>query len=117
EGGGSLHRPCSQRRKGGGPAGSAVHQTRTGDQSEYRENPRPRRATHAARPRRRGHRIDWSLLHCMSPVVALRGLREMSPRLSAFGAKRTYPSIRAHSLRPLMTDAVEKVVNDLTKPF
>ena len=46
-----------QRRQAGRSAGTAAHQSRTGDQPQDRESARPRRAAAAARPRRRGDRV------------------------------------------------------------
>jgi hypothetical protein len=43
------------------------------------------------------------LLRCMSPLVALSGLSETSERLSAFGAKRTYPAVSSRSCPTRMT--------------
>ena len=58
-----LHRPHSQGREAGRPAGPAVHEGRAGHQSQDRQGARPHRPADAARPRRRGdriiHRSSW----------------------------------------------------------
>src|SRR5262249_55218600 len=45
-------------REAGRPAGAGTHQVRVGNQSQYGQGARPRCATHAARPRRRGDRMS-----------------------------------------------------------
>src|SRR5262249_29069412 len=52
-----LHRADSQRRKAGRLADPAVGEIRIHHQPQDREGARPRRATDAARPRRRGYRV------------------------------------------------------------
>jgi putative ABC transport system substrate-binding protein len=54
-------------------------------------------AADAARPRRRGHRIDRALLRCMSPVLALSGHHDRAERCPLSGGKRTFGSASAMS--------------------
>src|SRR5262249_50245106 len=53
-------------------AGRAVQQIRTRDQPASGKGPRPRSARKAARPRRRGDRIECSLLRCVRSLLARR---------------------------------------------
>src|SRR5258708_31785033 len=55
---GRLRRPDPQRREGGRLAGAGADQIRVGDQPQDRQDARPRSATLAARPRRRGDRMS-----------------------------------------------------------
>jgi hypothetical protein len=50
--------------------GAGTDKVRAGDRHEDGEGARPHRATHLARPRRRGDRIELHLLRCMSPKLA-----------------------------------------------
>jgi hypothetical protein len=53
-----LYRSRPQGRRAGGPAGGTGEQVRAGNQRRDRQDARPHRAAHAARPRRRGDRIS-----------------------------------------------------------
>src|SRR5215831_6469454 len=53
-----VRRPYPQGRKTWGSAGAGTDQVRAGDQSQDRQSARPRSAADAARPRRRGDRIE-----------------------------------------------------------
>ena len=55
---GRLRRPHPQRREAGRPSSASADQIRAGDQPQDREGARPRSAADAARPRRRGDRIE-----------------------------------------------------------
>ena len=94
-----------QGREAGGHAGSAIDQVRTGHQPPDRPNARPRRATLAARPRRRGDRMRATRVHhaarrrggCVAaaaraqqpamPVIAFlgSGASLVAPRFTLFG--------------------------------
>jgi hypothetical protein len=52
-----LRRSHPQRREAGRPASAGANEVRTGNQPRHRQDARPRSATLAARPRRRGDRM------------------------------------------------------------
>ena len=74
-----LCRSHPQGRQACRPAGRAVDQVRAGHQPRDRQDARPRRAAHAARPRRRGDRMNAARVHHAARRrgggVAARGAR------------------------------------------
>src|SRR5215467_9054102 len=64
-----------------------VDGTAVAEESQDRQGTRPHRAADAARPRRRGNRIDCNLLRCICRLLALSGHACRSGLMSAFRGK------------------------------
>ena len=95
---GRLYRSHPQGREARGPAGHAVDQVRAGHQRRDRQDARPHRAADAARPRRRGDRMNGA----MSAFGTKRTCR-VALHMSAIGGKADMRSRTAKC--PLLTQS------------
>src|SRR5262249_10874489 len=83
-----LHRPNSQGRETGRPAGAVGHETRISYQPQYCQRARARRAASAARPCRRGARMrrrDFIALLGSTAVAWPLTVRGQQPAIPAVG--------------------------------
>ena len=94
---GRLCRSHPQGREAGRPAGAGADQVRTGDQPQDRQGARPHRSAVAARPRRRGDRINGAM-----SAIGTKRTCQVALHMSAFGGKADMRSLQMSAFDPKM---------------